>query len=191
MKKYLVIVLLASSTLHVMAQVEKPYYYQIPETPDTYTAGNVAGRMVDGLGFRYFWATDSLRPEDLAFKPSEEARTTEQTIDHILGLTQVVVNATRRVANGSTDYSKMSFSEKRELTLANIKEASITLKASSPEDMETYILKFTSSEFPFWNNINGPIADALWHVGQVVTHRRTSGNPFTSKVSVLQGKKRE
>ena len=48
-----------------------------------------------------------------------------------------------------------------------------------------------TSEFPFWNLINGPIADAIWHTGQVVTLRRASGNPFNSQVSVLQGKLRE
>lgn len=47
------------------------------------------------------------------------------------------------------------------------------------------------SEFPFWNMLNGPIADALWHVGQVVSFRRSSGNPFNSKVSVFSGKVRE
>ena len=37
----------------------------------------------------------------------------------------------------------------------------------------------------------GPIADALWHVGQVVTFRRSSGNPFNSKASVFTGKVRQ
>ena len=46
------------------------------------------------------------------------------------------------------------------------------------------------TEFPFWNLLNGPIADALWHVGQVVTFRRSSGNPFNAKASVLTGKLR-
>ena len=48
-----------------------------------------------------------------------------------------------------------------------------------------------STEYPFWNEINGPISDALWHIGQVVTFRRSSGNPFNSKVSVLSGKVRQ
>ncbi|MCA0235259.1 MAG: hypothetical protein LCH81_02635 [Bacteroidetes bacterium] len=47
------------------------------------------------------------------------------------------------------------------------------------------------SEFPFWNMLNGPIADALWHIGQVVTFRRSSGNPFNSKASVFNGYVRE
>jgi hypothetical protein len=44
-----------------------------------------------------------------------------------------------------------------------------------------------TQEFPFWNQINGPIADCLWHVGQVVSFRRASGNPFTDKANVFTG----
>ena len=42
--------------------------------------------MIDGLGFRYYWATHGLRPEDLNYKPSETNRTIEETIDHIYNL---------------------------------------------------------------------------------------------------------
>jgi hypothetical protein len=47
------------------------------------------------------------------------------------------------------------------------------------------------NEFPFWNQLNGPIADALWHCGQVISFRRSSGNPYNSKASVFSGKVRE
>ena len=53
------------------------------------------------------------------------------------------------------------------------------------------ISQFDSTSFPFWNIINGPISDALWHCGQVVLLRRSSGNPFNSKVSVFSGKLRD
>ncbi|NJM26707.1 MAG: hypothetical protein HC859_15745 [Bacteroidia bacterium] len=86
---------------------------------------------------------------------------------------------------------KMSFENMRELTLKNLKEASDKLRSSTDKDMESYVMTFkrgeNKREFPFWNEINGPISDALWHVGQVVSFRRSSGNPFNSKVSVLTG----
>ena len=47
-----------------------------------------------------------------------------------------------------------------------------------------------TTELPFWNMINGPIADALWHCGQIVSFRRSSGNPYNSNASVLTGKVR-
>ena len=53
------------------------------------------------------------------------------------------------------------------------------------------VSQFDNDRFPFWNIINGPISDALWHCGQVVMLRRASGNPFNSKVNVFSGKLRE
>ena len=170
-------------------------YYEIPDAPESYTPGNVAARMIDGLGFRYYWATESLREEDLKYQPNEEARTTEATIDHIYGLSRTIVNATKKVPNIRSEEPEMTFEEKRKATLENFQTASNILKASEDQDMEDFLVIFqrgeTTSEYPFWNLINGPIADAIWHVGQVVSFRRSSGNPFNSKASVFSGKLRK
>jgi len=168
-------------------------YYEIPEYPETFTAGTVAARMVDGLGFRYYWATEGLRVEDLAYKPNKDGRTTAETIDHIYGLTKVIVNATLQKPNKSIEEPVMSFEEKRKQTLINIKTAADILR-TSPDLSQFNIVFETESgtrEFPFWNNINGPIEDAVWHCGQIVLLRRSSGNPFNSKASVFTGKVRE
>lgn len=168
------------------------YYYQIPETPNDYTAGAVAARVVDGLGFRYYWGTEGLRPQDLAFRPSEEARNVEETIDHIAGLTSVLLNAVNKRPHVGTDLEGMSFDDKRNLTLENIRQASELLKSASKEDLAEFDMIFSaSSQYPFWNLLNGPIADAINHVGQIITLRRTNGNPIYQNISVLQGKVRE
>jgi hypothetical protein len=173
----------------------KPDYYQIPDYPEKYTAETVVARMIDGLGFRYYWGTDSLTEKDLNFKPSEAARTSGETIDHIYGLSKVIVNATLKKVNDRSEEPEYTFEEKRNRTLQNFKTASDLLKACESNCLIDMTLIFKGnngqSEFPFWNNINGPIADAIWHVGQIVTHRRTSGNPFNSNVSVLRGKLRD
>jgi hypothetical protein len=54
-----------------------------------------------------------------------------------------------------------------------------------------FISKNGTSEFPFWNQLNGPIADALWLCGHVVLLRRASGNPLRKGVSFLTGTVRE
>lgn len=169
-------------------------YAEIPEYPETYTAGSVSARMVDGLGFRYYWATEGLRAEDLVYKPSEKGRTCAETIDHLYGLSTVIVNATTKTVNDRTvKQVELSYEEKRKKTLQNFKIASDILRKSI--DLSGFKLVFKSEkgsvEYPFWNNINGPIADALWHTGQVVLLRRASGNPFNSKASVFAGKVRE
>lgn len=179
-----VLLLALTLSLFTMAQQDEQLpYYEIPEHAESYTAGTVASRMVDGLGFRYYWATEGLRPEDLNYKPSDSGRTSEETIDHILGLTNFILG---NIAEGKarSEKKELTFEEKRKQTLLNIKEASDILRQM--EDLS----QFDNDRFPFWNIINGPIADALWHCGQVVMLRRASGNPFSSKVSVFTGKLR-
>lgn len=166
-------------------------YYEIPPYPETYTAGTVAARVLDGLGFRYYWATEGLRKEDLLFKPSAEACSTEETLVHIYQLTWVIANTAKKLPV-EFNPPKFSFEELRRKTLENIKTASDILKASKEKDLNETKMVFKgpngNTEFPFWNLLNGPIDDALWHVGQVVSFRRSSGNPFNSKAEVLVGK---
>jgi len=113
-------------------------YYEIPEHSEKYTAGTVAARVVDGLGFRYYWATEGLRDEDLNFKPSEDARTTKETIDHIYGLSRVIVNSTLNKPNDRAEEPEMTFAEKRKKTLENIKIAADILRKS--EDLSQFYL---------------------------------------------------
>ena len=197
MRSFLLLLCLVCSVISFSQEqiAEELPYYEIPEYPETYTAGTVAARMVDGLGFRYYWATEGLREEDLAFKPNEDARTTAETIDHIYGLTNVIKNATlKQPTIGGQAQPEPTFEEKRKKTLENIKIAADILRTS--EDLTELNMIFKNSngstyEYPFWNEINGPIADAIWHCGQVVLLRRSSGNPFNPKVSVLEGKVRQ
>ncbi|MCF6295427.1 MAG: hypothetical protein L3J25_07035 [Flavobacteriaceae bacterium] len=168
---------------------EKLPYYELPDYSETYTAGTVAARMVDGLGFRYYWATEGLRDEDLAYKPSEDGRTTEETIDHIYSLTKVIVNSTLNKPNTKAEEPEMTFAEKRKKTLENIKIAADILRVS--KDVSEFKIIFGTNEYPFWNQLNGPIADAIWHCGQVISFRRSSGNPYNSKASVFSGKVRD
>jgi len=196
MNKLILLFLIATSAS--TAAQELPYK-QIPDYPSSYTGANVAARLVDGLGFRYYWATEGLRDEDLKFEPvnaGDEARTSFETLNHIYDLTVIVVNAINNTQNvAGTPKETLTFPELRKKTLDNIKYASDKLKSSTDKDLANYKIIFKNgdkiTEYPFWNEINGPMADALWHIGQVVTFRRSSGNPFNGKVSVLQGKLRE
>lgn len=175
------------------AQDEALPLKQIPEYPETYTAGTVAARMVEALGFRYYWATEGLTEENLTYRPTKEARSLGETLDHLYGLSETIVNAPQRKPNiRPANWGEMTFKEKRQKTLENLEQASKLLKEGKEGDMEEYAVIFqrgeNSSEFPFWNMLNGPIADAIYHVGQIVTFRRTAGNPMNPKVNVFMGK---
>ncbi len=194
MKTKFVVLLVTLSVMNLSpAQDKELPYYELPEYSKTYTAGTVAARMVDGLGFRYYWATEGLRAEDLFYKPSEDSRTTGETIDHIYGLCRVIVNSTLKQPNGGSQDEALTFAEKRKKTLEYIKTAADILRES--DDISEFKIIFkrgeNTSEFPFWNQLNGPIEDAVWHCGQVVLLRRASGNPYNSKASVFSGKVRD
>ncbi len=196
MKLYfsLLAILVTSLTLAQETMNETLPYYKIPEAPTSYTPGTVVSRMIDGLGFRYFWATEGLTDENLAYKPSEESRTIAQTMDHIYGLSRTIVNSARKQAPDNTSgQEELTSDAKRKRTLENFKTASELFSVSEnlEEHKIVFIRKNGKAEFPFWNQINGPIEDAVWHAGQIVMMRRAAGNPFSSKVNMLTGDVRD
>ena len=193
--KYFLSTIITLFYLNMQAQDTLPYH-QIPEAPESYTANAIAARMIDGLGFRYYWATEGLRDEDLSFSPTNQSRTSAATLDHIYGLCQVVLNAIKKQPNiRPAGKVNMTFSEQRKATLLMLKEASDLLREKDKVDLSVAEIVFKRgdrvSAFPFWNVFNGPLADAIWHIGQVVSFRRSSGNPVDSRVDVFSGKLRQ
>ncbi len=187
MKTFFSSILLLMMSISTNAQTKLPYY-EIPKAPKEFTAGTVLARMIDGLGFRYYWATEGLTEKDLQYKPSAEAKTTGETIDHVLSLSQVIKNAVLNQPNEKLE-EVMTFAEKRKTTLENLKYASDIISVSG--DVSQFKIIFGENEFPLWNAINGPIADAIWHAGQLASFRRASGNPINSKINYFTGTVRQ
>lgn len=198
----LVVFFLCLNTTLVISQSEKQItmdtlpYYQIPDYPENHSSASVLARMIDGLGYRYHWASEGLRDEDLSYKPSELGATTLETLEHIHGLATSINN----VAFGKPNirpYEKLEkdYTLLRSETLQLLKEASDHFRDNDTKDLSEYKLVFKRGEkessFPIWNLINGQLTDAIYHTGQLVSFRRTSGNPMNSKVNVFMGKNRE
>jgi len=179
----------------VSAQDKLPFD-EIPPAPESYTACNVLARTIEGLGFRYRWATEDLSNDDLQYQFSESSRKLDETLDHLYGLAETIINAVERKPSiRPLEIGDMTYEEKRMKTLIFLKSAAETLRKSKDSDLNSMNIVFKrgaqESTFPFWNHLNGPIADALWHTGQVVASRRASGNPISGKVSVFTGKVRQ
>ncbi len=188
-------IILFSAQAQESTETDLPYQ-NIPEHPEDYGPGNVIARMIDGLGYRYYWATEGLTDKDLQFAPADEARNLMETLQHIYGLSETIVNAPKGVANERPqDWSALSYVELRTLTLSRLKQASELCRGKRAEDIDKMQVSFKNGEkqfdFPYWNMLNGPLADAIYHTGQVVSFRRASGNPMNSKVNVFTGKTKE
>ena len=186
---YLLIIYVFSLNVSSNAQSKLPYK-EIPSYPANYTQGKVISRMIDGLGYRFYWATENLRVLDLNFKPDTLARSTFETMEHIYGLSFMILNASKNQVNERRNPDQMTANELRSAILDNLKLASEAM--ALVEDLDELNILFQSSTgrkaLPFWHVLNGPLADAIYHTGQIVSFRRASGNPMNPKVNVFMGK---
>ena len=184
MKKIIFLISVFVVTISYSQEDQLPYY-QVPDYSEEFTAGTMAARMVDALGFRFYWASDSLTEKDLAYKANDDGRSTEETIKHIYDLSKIIVNSTLKLPNDRS-VEDLSYLELRAKTLNNLKTAADILRES--DDISQYKIIFGEQEIPFWNQVNGPIADSIWHCGQLVIYRRATGNPINPKVNHFTGK---
>jgi len=190
--RYLFIFLLSLTFLNMNSQENLPFY-EIPDYPESYSEAGIVGRMIDGLGFRYYWATEGLTDIDLAYKLPNDSRSSMETIVHIYDLSNMILYTALNSPIEMMSTEGMEFKEIRKNTLLNLKQASdIIKKTKNFEDLSIIFLRNDKKiKFPFWNQLNGPIEDAVWHCGQVVAFRRASGNPISNKISVFTGKVQE
>lgn len=169
-------------------------YVSIPQHyPQEYTAATVTARLLDGLGYRYYWATEKLREEDLRYSTHETSWNSLEIIRHIYVLAEMVDGSIKGKVNvRPTADNDFEFEKLRNETLHMIKASADVLREASSDDLANFEIKYLrgykESSFPFWHQFNGPIADALTHVGQVVIMRRASGNPIDPMVNVFMGK---
>jgi len=170
-------------------------YHQIPEAPEDYTAGNVIGRMIDGLGYRYHWATKDLNKSDLSYKASKEARNVLETLQHIYGMSETILESPKGEPSiRPKDFTQYSYEELRKKTLENLETASELVKGKSADEVANFKITYqrgkSQSDYPYWNMLNGMLSDCIYHTGQIVLMRRANGNPQNPKVNVFLGKNR-
>lgn len=163
-------------------------YFNLPDQPETLSGTNGISRFVDALGFRFRWATEDFTQKEIDFRADPSSMTMMEVITHIHDM-MVWVNKSFGGEN-MEGQKPVGFEDTRTATLLTISKISNLLKAAKDEDFHK--LK-VSSRIPadpdYWFFLNGPIADALTHVGQITTWRRISGNPQPKGVNLFLGTK--
>lgn len=152
-------------------------YRSIPEPPEAASCGAAIARMLDGIGFRYHWATEGLTDADLAFRPVEGSMTLGELLRHIHALLLwVALGAGLAPEEGPMPFPEGMAVRANTLLLAQ----ELRGRFSRMTDAALSDFRLTTSDgkrYPFWNLLNGPIADSLTHIGQVVSWRRILGKP--------------
>ncbi len=145
------------------------YYHRIPAYPDRVSGASVIVRMLDGLGFRFYWATERLRPEDIGFRPAPDVMSIGELTLHVWDLVAWISSASL-----GKQYEKPKDGEAaRDEALKVIKD----LRDTFAKMGDAELAKLKIRDLPFWHIVNGPFSDALTHTGQINSFRRINGNP--------------
>jgi hypothetical protein len=151
--------------------------YEIPPAPATLDGVAVFTRFLDGLAFRYYWATEGLRADDYEFRPGPSSMSTKELLQHVLSLALMIEQCAENRA------TRESFESEDPATL-RLKTLEILQRVrerlAGLDDhvfAEHRVVRRDGSIWPVWNIMNGPLADALTHVGQINAWRRLNGNP--------------
>jgi hypothetical protein len=144
-------------------------YHRIPDYPDHLSGTAVLTRMLDGLGFRFYWSTEGLRAEDYAFRPAKDTMSIGELVAHVWELVNWVSSSALKKPYEKPKDGPAARAE----ALSIIHDLRETLIVMSDKDLDRMRIR----DRPFWNIINGPISDALTHTGQINSFRRLAGNP--------------
>ncbi len=173
-------------------------YTTLPPAPETVTATAVLSRLVDGLSFRYRWATEGLDDADLTYRPCAEGQSLGEVLAHVhvLGSWVAASLGAAGQPKGPT-YGEVMEQQPAPSALQPLRRSTLdafarvreTLAALGDEGLPTVTLTGSLKAEPeaFWSMINGPLADALTHVGQVAVWRRAVGKP-APRADVFRGR---
>ena len=162
------------------------YGFRIPTPPSAFDGSAVLLRLLDGLAFRYFWATEGLRASDFEFRPAPDCMSALELQRHIL---QLVFMIQQTVGDHATreQFASQEPAAVRAKTLAQLELVRSELESLGDDALaEHRVLKRDGSFFPVWNILNGPLADAFTHIGQLNSWRRLNGNP-PPRANVFEG----
>jgi hypothetical protein len=171
--------------------MSSPPFHEIPAPPESYSATTVLSRLMEGLGYRYYWATDGLTAEALAFRSDPSSRSIRETMDHIRDIVQMVEYSLTGDTYALPSPEIAEDFDVRGATLGMIQRISETLRGADPAQIDEWKIRFDMGgnpmEFPFWHTINGTMSDAIYHTGQVVANRRAAGLPVNPNMNVFLG----
>jgi len=153
-------------------------FHRIPPYPESVSGTTVLGRLLDGLGFRFRWSTEGLSDDDYEFRPAPDCMSIEELVRHVRSLVNWVC-----LSMGLDGFER---GDDISLTRGHILEMIRALREALSSMSDEELKGITIDGRPFWHIINGPISDALTHVGQINSFRRLAGNP-TPKANVFVG----
>ena len=146
------------------------FFRSVRQYPDKEDANGIVMRLIDGLGYRFYWATEGLKTDDYTFSPGSGCQTIGELVGHVWGLVNWIH---MHVCPEAPSLSRPEDIQDRRDHIFDILYQIRTAvhRMDSPG-----LLQLTIEGNPFWHIINGPLSDALTHTGQITAFRRLNGN---------------
>ena len=157
------------------------YFEKLPEPPIQMGATQVVKRLVDGLGFRYYLSTKDITGSQAAFRPVATAMSIAEVNQHIF---QLIAKSAKALGLDEKDEIDLSsFEIVTKSVLGKLETLSKGLGRMTDEALSKKTVCFNEGDthFSFWYLINGFLADALIHVGQLDSWRSMAGNPVSHR----------
>lgn len=169
-------------------------FAEMESYPSQFSICTVLARMLDGLGFRYYWGTDGLSEADMHYDPGNGGRSMYKTLEHLykmIDFTGCIIEG--KAGTFPETASGYSFAELRQKTLERIEETRLLCLKLSEETLTHSRISIdfggNLSEHSIWHLFNGPLTDAYFHLGQLTSFRRTLGKPIDPYVEPFWGKR--
>lgn len=157
-------------------------YTNLPDPPRDFDAAGVLVRLVDAIGFRYRWATEGLCEDDAALRPSPAQMSLAELLAHVRDLVawaRACVVAAPRPGPPYEVRPPAPLAHLRRQTLDEAFALRAAILGADASRLATLTLggRRDGAAYPWWHLVNGPLADALTHVGQIAAWRRHAGRP--------------
>ena len=152
-------------------------YTTLPDPPGAAGCGAILSRLVDGIGFRYRWATEGLADADLPFTPAAGCMSLDELLRHIHALLRWILKGTAILVDHAAMEAAGGIAIRSNTLLLCRELSGWFARATDREVSQLTVRTSRGDAFPFWYLVNGPLADALTHIGQVNSWRRIAGKP--------------
>ncbi len=139
-------------------------FREVTHYPADVTPQAIIVRLLDGLGFRFHWATKTLREEDYAFSPGAGCKTIGQLVDHIWGLMNWIIIH----GHLPQEPRPAAYPARRVHVLALMQRLREHFADLDAADLASVQIE----NKPFWHLINGPLADVLYRPDQLLSPPR-------------------
>ncbi len=147
------------------------FYRSVDEYPSREDANGVLVRLLDSLGYRFYWATEGLSEGDYDYCPGHGCQKIGELLEHIWGLVNRVRDSI--LAEGAESARPSDPDAQRDQTLGML----LSMRRHVERIGQDELFRITIKGRPLWHVINGPLSDALTHTGQIASFRRLNGNP--------------